>query len=210
METSVSWEGSAKKDSGLPHPIEKILHESIYKNPKLIFGVAEHQVDLPGGKHASQCDVWALTNSTAGQLSLSVEAKANEPFGKGNESLSQWLISKDSEKSKENREERWAFIRKHLPETDNNLYSEVSYQILHRCAAAVIEAKRLGLNHAVFLVQAFDSPQSSFEEYSKFCVALNAKSERGKLVITKVDRIDLGVGWVDCPLATDKEISAVV
>jgi len=73
----------------------------------------------------------------------------------------------------------------------------------------VIEAKRLNLNHAVFLVQAFKSPQNSYEEFSKFCVALNCKPDRNILILTKIDQIHLGVGWIDCLLSTDREISAV-
>ena len=44
--------------------------------------------------------------------------------------------------------------------------------MLHRCAASVIEAKRLGLEHAAFFIQAFDTPDKSFHDYVMFCEAL--------------------------------------
>src|SRR4051812_43567084 len=80
FETAVSWEIASKRKSGIPGPVEKLFAREAFGEPRLIFAVAEHKVDLPGGNAASQCDVWAVLETKAGMLSLTVEAKASEPF----------------------------------------------------------------------------------------------------------------------------------
>jgi len=130
--------------------------------------VAEHKVELPGGDAASQCDVWALLKTSAGTLSLSVEAKAGEPFGDA--TLKDWLVAGGTDQSVANRKRRWDYIRTNLPESAS--YDRVRYQLLHRCAAAVIEARRFDLQHAAFIVQAFNTPDKSFRDYEEFCHAM--------------------------------------
>jgi hypothetical protein len=72
----------------------------------------------------------------------------------------------------------------------------------------VIEAKRLGFQHAAFVVQAFNSPEESFQNYAAFCQALQIPGKRGGLATTSVDGVSLSVGWADCPLATDNDVAA--
>jgi hypothetical protein len=60
-------------------------------------------------------------------LSLTVEAKAREPFG--DDVLERWLVAGDSERSKVNRKARWDYIQLHLPKHDSLLL--VRYQMLH-------------------------------------------------------------------------------
>jgi hypothetical protein len=194
----------------LPKPITKLFQNRNFAEAELLFAVAEHKVKLAGRGHDSQCDVWAMLNTSKGAVSLTVEAKANEPFGQDNETLAEWLGAERSEQSQKNRQMRWDYIRKHLPSPGTNGYSEVAYQLLHRCAAAVIEARRFRLSHAAFLVQSFNSPKESFNEYVRFCVAIGIRVERGQMQITSVEDVRLGIGWADCPLATDKEVAAVV
>ena len=205
FETAASWEHASKSRSGIPTPIEALLGENHYREPVLLFAIAEHKVDLPGGPAASQSDVWAVIATSAGMVSMTVEAKAREAFG--NEILEKWLVAGGSEASIANRKKRWDYIRSHLPESDALL--QVRYQILHRCAAAVIDAKRLRLRHAAFVVQAFNTPDASFQNYAAFCEALNIPARRGSLATTSVGDIHLSVGWADCPLATDEQIASV-
>src|SRR5438477_5709682 len=111
FETAVSWELAATSKSGIPKPIEKLFHESNYSEPLLMFAVAEHKVDLPGGNAASQCDVWAVVSTSVGMLSLTVEAKASEAFG--DEILEKWLVAGGSQDSKGNREKRMEYVCSH-------------------------------------------------------------------------------------------------
>jgi hypothetical protein len=209
FETAVSWERAACDPAGLPEPIVELFRGCSFGEAKLLLAIAEHKVPLVGGLADSQCDVWALLNTGSGGLSLSVEAKAKEPFGEGNESLERWLVAGGSERSRRNREDRWKHISAHLPSAGQGAYSPVPYQLLHRCAAAVIEAYRFGLSNAAFVVQAFNSPAESFAAFSQFCQAVNLRADRGQMHVTSVGEICLGIGWVDCPFATDADVAAV-
>ena len=142
LETAVSWERASDGTFGLPEPVGNLLRGSAFDDPNLLFAIAEHKVPLPGGRADSQCDVWALLDTKAGMLSLSVEAKAKEPFGQGNEPLAHWLAGDGSKRSREDRQKRWDYVKRHLPGPVASEYSDVAYQLLHRCAAAVIEARR--------------------------------------------------------------------
>lgn len=213
METAVAWESAAAADrdnrAGLPEPMAALLGTCLYKQPVLLLAIAEHKVPLVGRGGDSQCDVWALVGTAAGTVSLSVEAKAQEPFGKLNQSLLDWLSGEKSDESRRNRQARWACVQSHLPVAVDDGYSVVAYQLLHRAAAAVIEARRFGLKHAAFVVQAFGSPAASFEEYAKLCRAMGLQANRGRMEVATVEDVTLGVGWADFPMATDSQIAAV-
>jgi hypothetical protein len=207
FETAVSWELASRSESGIPEPIEKLFRASGYGDPVLILAVAEHKVDLPPNrKAASQSDVWAVVNTSLGMLSLTVEAKAKEAFGDA--ILQEWREGNGSEASKRNRISRWNYICSHLPKADS--FDHVRYQMLHRCASAVIEAKRLGCQHAAFIVQAFQTPDASFQDYAVFCEVLKMPATRGSMATTTANGIRLGIGWADCPLASDADIAATI
>lgn len=204
FETAISWEFASSTPSGLPDPIQKLFDGNEYKNPTVLLAVAEHKVELDGDGHASQCDVWAVVDTDLGALSLTVEAKARETFG--DETLEVWLAG-SSPSSRENRKRRWQHVCANLP--PERSYLSVPYQILHRCAAAAIEAKRLKLRHAAFAVQSFNAPDESFQAYATFCRTLGLPPARGRMAMTNVGDISLGVGWAECPFATDQQIAAV-
>jgi len=188
----------------------ELFRNSIYDEPVLMFAVAEHKVPLAGGPADSQCDVWAFLNTKVGAVSLTIEAKARESFGKSNQTLEQWLDAGKSKRARKNRQDRWNDIKQHLPSVGEGGYSQIAYQLLHRCAAAVIEAKRLRLKNAAFVVQAFQSPEKSFDAFSQMCRTMATTAERGQMQFTNVGDIRLGIGWADCLLATDQEFAAMV
>jgi hypothetical protein len=204
FETAVSWETAQESPSGLPAPLEKLLRESSFDDPVLLLAIAEHKVDLPGGVAASQSDVWAVIRTATGLLSLTVEAKAQESFG--DEVLEHWLVAGKTARSIQNRRDRWDHVRAHLPESKSLL--QIRYQMLHRCAAAVIEARRVGCPHAAFVVQAFETPDISFRDYERFCDALELPASRGGMARTLVGQNTLSIGWIDCPVAADAAVAA--
>jgi len=206
LETSVSWESAASDPCGLPQPIADLFSGAGYTTPVLLLAVAEHQVALDGGDAASQCDVWAIVKTSLGLLSLSVEAKAREPFG--DHSLEEWLEAGETQQSRANRAARWSHVRSHLPDAPS--FGQIRYQILHRCAAAVIEARRFGFTHAAFVVQAFGTPDKSFLHYKAFCDAIGVAAERDHMSTVQFGGLSLGVGWADCPLATVDQLAACV
>jgi hypothetical protein len=210
METAVSWERAAHSHSGLPEAILSLFNGSKLGESELLLAVAEHKVPLRGTGGDSQCDVWALVKASAGIVSLAIEAKAAEPFGSGNENLAVWLKSGKSPGSEPNRMKRWEHIQENLPQTEADAYRDVPYQILQRCAAAVIEARRFGLKNAAFIVQSFSSPDKSFQMFGKLCKALGIQVERGGMNFVQMGGINLGIGWAECPFATDAEIASAL
>lgn len=129
--------------------------------------VAEHQVPLPGGLAASQCDAWVLARRPTGSLvSIAVEAKLDEPFG---ETLQQWLVDASA-----GRRERLASLYDVLGM--NEVPLSVRYQLLHRTAAPILEARRFGADTAVLVVQSFDhNHDTGLKDYLHFLSALNAE-----------------------------------
>ncbi len=207
FEAAVSWERASHSKSGLPVEIQQLFSTEYFGEVSLLLGIAEHQVPLPAGRAQSQCDLWAILTSTkVGQISLAVEAKANEAFG--DENLNDWFVSGKSEQSRINRQKRWQYIADHLP--SSNSYHSIRYQLLHRCAASVIEAKRFVCKHACLIVQAFHSPSQSFDEYKHFCTALNIPATRGQMHMTQVGEIALHIGWADSPMATDRQVATAL
>ena len=193
FETAVSWEDAASRASGLPEKVERAFVAGGLVTPTLMFAVAEHQVALRGRGRQSQCDVWALVRTGSGIVSLAVEAKAREPFGR--ETLSQWLEAGSTSSSKANRRVRWDHIRENLPEESEEDYGPVAYQLLHRCGAAVI-------------VQAFGAESDQYIQFEQFCSCVGITPHSGALDEVRVGEIRLSVGWVDCPLATDPQVAA--
>jgi hypothetical protein len=205
FETAVSWELAAKRRaSGLPGPVEEWFLQCGMPDPLLTIAVAEHKVRLAGRGGDSQCDVWAIVKSGPEWISLAIEAKALERFGEN--SLEHWLKSGKSEGSARNRKVRWDELLTHLPPSQS--YMGVQYQLLHRCAAAVIEAKRLRLNRAVCIIQSFRTCVENTAAYELFCRAVDEGWQTGRPVTAKVGEITLNVGWVSCSLAADEEVAA--
>ena len=210
MEAAVMWENADHIPSRLPPAIAALFQASELGEVELLLAVAEHKVPLDGAGGDSQCDVWALVKAKADIVSVAVEAKAKEAFGKKNESLARWLKGGKSPRSAPNRVTRWAHIEKNLPERGGGAYDGVPFQILQRCAAAVIEARRFELSHAAFLVQAFSAPQESFGVFERFAAAVGFPAERNRLHFATVGEVQLGIGWVDCPFASDQEMAAAL
>ncbi|MBI2918963.1 MAG: hypothetical protein HYY01_13355 [Chloroflexi bacterium] len=210
METAVSWERAARSHAGLPEPILRLFKNSELGESELLLAVAEHKVPLRGTGGDSQCDVWALIKIAVGCVSLAVEAKAAEPFGSGNETLEAWMKSGESPGSEPNRKKRWGHIQENLPQAEAGAYRDVPYQILQRCAAAVIEARRFGLKHAAFVVQSFGSPAKSFDLFGGFCKAAKIPAERDRMNFVQVAEVRLGIGWADCSFASDAEMASVL
>jgi hypothetical protein len=71
-----AWEEAG----GFPHEVYKALDDGFPGIVPLSI-IPEHQVPLPGGKAASQNDVWVLAKSAEDLISIAVEGKVSEPFG---------------------------------------------------------------------------------------------------------------------------------
>lgn len=182
MSTAFSWEAA----KGLPREVAALLGPAA----KLLLAIPEHKVVLPGGGYPSQCDVFALVDLGAETCALAVEAKVNEPFGP---TLAEWQPSLN-----ENRVKRLDGILELLGA--KNPPSGLRYQLFHRTAAAILEARRFRTGSAAMIVQSFSPERRWFEDFQAFCRFLDADAEPDRPVQRKLpDGCRLTLGWASAP-----------
>ncbi|MBX3721321.1 MAG: hypothetical protein KF713_05720 [Turneriella sp.] len=121
------------------------------------------------------------SNASEGRVVIAVEAKCNEPFA---ERIYRWIRIPDSPAGKfqhklfgeqqgivERKFRRLKFLNQVLGTTIDPL-SELRYQLLHRTASAIIEARNLRAEAAVVVIQAFTPSVENLFDFSDFCDAL--------------------------------------
>lgn len=195
-ELAVSWESCRESDSGLPPEIEKALAT----NPSLVtasllIAIPEHKVTLDDERRLSQSDMWAILATASGYVSVTIEGKAGEEF---NKTIDEWL-KKDSD----GKRDRLAFLTKTLG-LGSVPSGNIRYQLLHRTASALLEAKRWRINTALMLVQSFAESENSWPDYKNFVELFSLTASRGGISgPCQVGDINLFIGWVDSPVASD-------
>ena len=176
--TAVHWENS----KGLPADIESILKTSGFNSPELLLAIPEWKTPLPGGRRESQTDVFALVKSTEGLVVCAIEAKVAEPFGP---TVGEWLVNASDGKK----------IRIEYLKTLLGLSTDIEhlrYQLLHRTASAIIEAKNFNAHAAAMIVQSFHPEALWKEDLEAFAIAMGLRL--GILEETK-QGASLLLGW---------------
>jgi hypothetical protein len=176
---------------GFPQSVRNAFSSSgikIFDDIELLLAIPEHKVPLPGGAQPSQNDLFVLAKGGGGLIVIMVEGKVAEPFGP---TVGEWLEGASKGKRK-----RLTYL-----ETELGLGSPVPegirYQLLHRTASAVIEAKRFGARHAMMLVHSFSETDEWFEDYVTFAALYGAKVASGNVNFVKaIDGSVLYLGWV--------------
>jgi len=145
---------------GFPAEVAAVLGApSAFPGIAPLLAIPELKVDLPGGARASQTDLWVLARWQEALVSIAVEGKVAEPLGP---TVREWLSEASSGK-----EERLRFLLELL-----GLRSEAvmatRYQLLHRAASAIIQAKRFTARKAVLLVHSFSREDAWFEDFTSF------------------------------------------
>ncbi len=180
-----SWQEA----NGFPLEIATSLATSEFlRGSELLLAIPEHKVALPGGGRPSQNDIWALAKSENALVSIAVEGKVAEPFGP---TVGEWLEQASAGKSK-----RLAFLKAELG--IDEVPSTVRYQLLHRTASALLEARRFGASHAVMLVHSFSHQHLWYEDFVVFAALLGAGTPARDIVISVGNRngVHLHIGWV--------------
>ncbi len=148
-----SWEAAAN----LPPEIERLLEPHVGK-VRLLFAFPEHKTAVPGGRRDSQSDVFALMRHDHGLLACTVEGKLDEPFG---ETLETWCAQMTSGK-----QERLDYLLGRLGLA--SCPRDIHYQLLHRTAAALIEADRFHTETAAMIVHSFSSDRRWLDAFERF------------------------------------------
>ncbi len=178
MTAALAWEAA----EGVPPEIAAILGQQV----ELLLALPEHKVALPGGRKASQCDVFALVRADGQTCALSVEAKVDEPFGP---TVGDWMVGAGPGKSELLRS-ICALLGLTFPADD------LRYQLFHRTAAAVIEAGRFKTDRAAMVVQSFSQDHRRFEDFVAFAALFGLQAERGRqLTHILPSGLPLTLGW---------------
>ena len=190
-EVAHSWEMA----NGFPEPVQKLLEECdvpVLQGLEIIDAQPELKTPLPGGQRASQTDLWVLAQNSLGSVSIGVEAKVDEPFGE--------LVREWDPDSSPGRRERIDYLCELLGvEVESVL--DVRYQLIHRTAAAFIEAKRHDCATGLMLVHSFSPEHAGFDDYSLFVELLGGEAQ-----LEGVSHLGAGryTAWVtDVPLQGD-------
>ncbi|HET6930616.1 MAG TPA: hypothetical protein VFI45_09875 [Candidatus Acidoferrum sp.] len=149
------WE----RADGLPREIESMI-ESLGTDVELLLAIPEHKVPLPGSfRGDSQNDVFALVRVEDRTLAIMIEGKVNEPFG---DTIGEWL-----QNASDGKRERLGFLCDLLGLT-LPLPKDIYYQLVHRTASAVIEARRFKTDGAAMIVHSFSPDRQRFEDFTRF------------------------------------------
>lgn len=182
-----AWQGARD----FPTSVRSVLEGSRwFKNLEMLAGFPEHAVALNGQGGPSKTDLFVLARSRRGLVSIAVEGKAGEPFGRPVRVWRDGLLGSSRR--------RLAGICAHL-ELSTPEVKEIRYQLLHRTASALIEAERFYASEALMLVHSFHENDAGFEDYEAFIGLMNpdARPKINRIVSLGERRgIPLYAGWV--------------
>ncbi len=184
-----SWEIA----QGIPKEVLACLAGSgmaKFQHLELLAAFPEYQVALPPpGAPPSQSDIFALALDADHELlAMMVEGKKDETFGP---TVGEWQTTPSPGK-----QTRLAFLREQLG-LDGDLDPAIRYQLVHRTASAIIEAKRFKAKTAVMLVQSFNPEQRWFEDYAAFVRVFGKTAPAESVMFLKnLNGLELYSGWV--------------
>lgn len=178
-----AWEAA----DGFPVEVKDVLAPQ-FPGIEMLLGLPEHQVPLPGGTRPSQNDIWVLARSGGELVSIAVEGKVAEAFGP---TIADWSADGSTGKSA-----RLAFLLNEVG-LSATPPGPARYQLLHRTASAVIEAKQFCAKHAVMLVHSFSQSHQWFEDYAAFGELFGVELKLNEIVrVGDVDGVKLHLAWV--------------
>ena len=195
-----SWESA----TGFPTRVKATLDSCCdLKELELLLVIPEHTVALAGSGKGSQNDAWVLAGNQNGLISIAVEGKVDESFDK---TLGRWKDwDEDSTETRTNKEHRVREICKML---DIEIPpDEIRYQLLHRCASAILEALRFRAPKAMLLIHSFSPEKKWMEDFQNFVqlFGLTYKGDENEVVFkTLSNGISLYFSWVSGDLKYTK------
>lgn len=179
---------------GFPSEVKQVFEQasnSAFTTVHPLLILPEHKVPLKGKGKDSQNDLFVLAKAGDNQLAaMTVEGKVEESFGN---TVGVWKLSGDGYTA--NKQMRLAYLAEALGLT--NIPDAIYYQLLHRTASAVIEAKRFNAKYAVMLVHSFSPQGTWFDAYGRFAALYGHTIVKDKLYhLISLGEIDLYSGWV--------------
>jgi len=179
---------------GFPDEICRVFAASsvtALKTLEPLLVLPEYKVKLKGRGPDSQNDIFVLAKVSDSELvSITVEGKVEESFGSP---VGNWKAANSG--FTDNKRERLDDLQQQLGL--DAVPDDIYYQLLHRTASAMIEARRFNAQYAVMLVHSFSPTGSWFEEYARFLNLFGVTAQKDRLHhLNAVDGIDLYAAWV--------------
>jgi hypothetical protein len=151
---------------------------------------------------ASQTDLFALARSGSDLISIAVEGKVAEAF---DTTVGEWLDRRAAEQAKRGRtrqpsaqaRKRLAYLCE-LLQLDEGDIRDLRYQLLHRTAAAILEAQRFAAHHALMLVHSFSAEDAWLDDYQAFAQRMGARDADADAIVVVGERggIPLYLSWI--------------
>lgn len=179
------WQASP----GFPPEISTLLGTNdLTSGATLLLAIPEHHVPLAGGARASQIDLWALARTAGGLVSIAVDGKVSESFGP---SIGDWEKEASSGKRA-----RWDALCS-LLEVNRDCDRDIRYQLFHRTASALLEAKRFHAKCAAVVVHSFSATREFFGDFQRFVRLMggNVAAPGQMMSVPAREGIALCFGW---------------
>ena len=183
------WE---ENNEDFPECVKRVFKAScmrLFEGAEFLLALPEHGVPLPGGSHPSQNDVFVLAKGEGELISIAVEGKVSEPFGP---TVEDWIKERRNDSHP-----RLVFLLNLLGLNKEDV-DGVRYQLMHRTASALIEAKKFNARNALMLVHSFSQTDDSFEDYRRFVELFGLEVGGVNEIVGPryLGPIDLYFGWV--------------
>lgn len=178
--------------SGFPAEFQELFSNSgrqAFAGMEFLLGIPEYPVVLPDGKRPSQNDLFVLARANDGRLVvIMIEGKVSEPFG---ETLETWL-----QDGSEGKRKRLRMLCEVLGlQQDPPL--QLRYQLFHRTASAILEARRFSAPVAMMIVHSFSPEHKWLPDYQAFLGLFGVSGGANELVeLPPAGGRQLFAGWV--------------
>jgi hypothetical protein len=175
------WESA----DGVPKEVGRLFPEP----PTLLLAIPELKTPLPGGRRETQTDLWTLLRVGDRTVSMAIEGKVDEPFGP---TVSEWL-----DDASDGKRIRLAFLCEILGIAEARS-GDLRYQLLHRTAAALMEAKRFKTDAAAMIVHSFSPARRWFGDFQAFASSLGGSiTQEHPSARVEAEGQELLVGWAE-------------
>ncbi len=178
--------------NNLPFCVDRAFKNSklpLFKNVEVLYGFPEYKVPLPGGNSSSQNDLYVLAKTNNELLTIMVEGKVSEPFG---ETVEFWLGDNPSD----GKRKRLSYLL-NLLGLDEYSVKNIRYQLLHRTASALLEARKVNAHNSLMLVHSFSETAKWFEDFAEFVKLFHLSPKQDEIIgPIQLNGVNLYYGWV--------------
>jgi len=186
QELAVAWSTAG---NNFPPAVRNVLNTAPeYVNAEFVDGFFEREVELGSPGRNSQTDLMVIAGLHDELATIAVEGKVNESFA---ELVADW----NGTPGKQHRLNVLCGTLK----LDVSAVGGIRYQLLHRTASAIYEAKRYRCRHALMLVHSFSSTHRWFEDFANFSAAFGIPVHQPNLCsqAKECDGVNLRLAWVN-------------